>query len=69
MLIRDTDHGVEIGSPEIGIHQEGFIPLFGKPDAEIPRQEALARTSFAPSDWPDVRHWWRTFIRIGETEF
>ena len=69
MLIGYTDHRVEIGCPEIGINQEGFIPLSGKPDAEIPRQEALARTPFAPPDRPDVRHLWNTFIRKDDPEF
>jgi len=69
MLTRYPDHRVEIRCPEIGINQEGFIPLFGKPDAEIPRQEALARTPFASSDRPYFRHLWRTFVREGDTEF
>jgi hypothetical protein len=68
-VIGYTDHGMEVGRPEIGINQEGPMPLLGKPEAEIPRQEALARTPFATPDWPDVRHLCRIFNRKGYTEF
>jgi hypothetical protein len=50
----DPQQGVEVGSPEVGVDQDDLAVERGQMEAEIRRDEALARSALAAANSPDA---------------